>query len=108
MCVQIVQSFKITTACVLCIGPLLESVFSGMIRSDDLRWRGKEGAYGHGSSNRTPKPSGVVSSEGYKAGGSDALPVPLQPLHLTQKSVAVSAEEPQCEDGQNASSEISI
>ncbi|KAM0805069.1 hypothetical protein BDR22DRAFT_484555 [Usnea florida] len=79
-----------------------------MIRSDDLRRRGKEGAQGHGSSNRTLSHSGVISSEGYRAGGSDALPVPLQPLRLTQTSVAVSAEGPKCEDGQNTSSEVPI
>lgn len=108
VCAQIVQSLSLTTACVLYIGPLLDSVASGMIRSDDLRRRGKEGAYGYGSSNRTPKPSDLISSEGSRAGGSDALPVPLQPLHLAQTSVAVSAEEPQWEDGQSTSSQIPI
>ena len=46
---QIVQNLSIITACVPYLKPLLESLESGMIRSDDLRRRGKDGEYLSGS-----------------------------------------------------------
>ena len=50
---QTVQSLSIITACVPCLKPFLESLESGMLRSDDLRRRGLSGAYGYGSHNLT-------------------------------------------------------
>ncbi|KAL8726982.1 MAG: hypothetical protein Q9166_006345 [cf. Caloplaca sp. 2 TL-2023] len=48
---QGVQSLSIITACVPCLKPFLESLESGMLRSDDLRRRGMGGVYGYGSHN---------------------------------------------------------
>lgn len=48
---EIVQSLSIITACVPCLKPFVESLESGMIRSDDLRRRGIGGIYGFGSHN---------------------------------------------------------
>ncbi|KAI4234235.1 MAG: hypothetical protein LQ349_003911 [Xanthoria aureola] len=50
---QTVQSLSIITACVPCLKPFLESLESGMLRTDDLRRRGMNGAYGYGSHNLT-------------------------------------------------------
>ena len=46
---QTVQSLSIITACIPCLKPFLESLESGMLRIDDLRRRGANGAYGYGS-----------------------------------------------------------
>ena len=51
LCAQIVQSLSIITACIPCLKPFLESLESGMLRSDDLRRRGMNGVYGYGSHN---------------------------------------------------------
>ncbi|KAL9599547.1 MAG: hypothetical protein Q9219_003791 [cf. Caloplaca sp. 3 TL-2023] len=59
---EIVQSFSIITACVPCLKPLLESLESGMLRSDDLRRRGLGGVYGYNS-----QPLSELSSS--KSGG---------------------------------------
>ncbi|KAL8783596.1 MAG: hypothetical protein Q9213_004525 [Squamulea squamosa] len=50
---QTVQSLSIITACIPCLKPFLESLESGMLRSDDLRRRGIGGVYGYGSHNLT-------------------------------------------------------
>lgn len=105
---QTVQTLSITTACLLYIGPLLDSVASGMIRSDDLRRRGKGSAYGYGSSNGAARHSHLVSSESSKGDGFGASTVPLQALHLTQSLATVHAEEGQWEDGQSTSSQAAI
>lgn len=105
---QIVQTLSITTAGLLYVGPLLDSVAPGMIRSDDLRRRGKGSAYGYGSSNGAARHSHLVSSEGSKSGGFGALTVPLQALHPTQSLATVHAEEGQWEDGQSASSQVAM
>ncbi|KAI4267971.1 MAG: hypothetical protein L6R38_008012 [Xanthoria sp. 2 TBL-2021] len=49
---QTVQSLSIITACIPCLKPFLESLESGMLRTD-LRRRGMNGAYGYGSHNLT-------------------------------------------------------
>ncbi|KAI4169554.1 MAG: hypothetical protein LQ343_005634 [Gyalolechia ehrenbergii] len=46
---ETVQSLSIITACIPCLKPFLESLESGMLRSDDLRRRGMGGIYGYGS-----------------------------------------------------------
>ncbi|KAL8668431.1 MAG: hypothetical protein Q9168_006937 [Polycauliona sp. 1 TL-2023] len=51
ICAQAVQSLSIVTACIPCLKPFLESLESGMLRVDDLRRRGMNGAYGYGSHN---------------------------------------------------------
>lgn len=50
---QMVQSLSIITACIPSLKPFLESLESGMLRSDDLRRRGMGGVYGYGSHNLT-------------------------------------------------------
>ena len=50
LCNQLVQNLGIITACVPYIKPFLESLESGMIRTDDLRRRGVTAAYGYDSS----------------------------------------------------------
>ncbi|KAL8695664.1 MAG: hypothetical protein Q9224_003251 [Gallowayella concinna] len=50
---QMVQSLSIITACIPSLKPFLESLESGMLRSDDLRRRGIGGVYGYGSHNLT-------------------------------------------------------
>ncbi|KAL8770841.1 MAG: hypothetical protein Q9209_003492 [Squamulea sp. 1 TL-2023] len=50
---QTVQSLSIITACIPCLKPFLESLESGMLRSDDLRRRGMGGVCGYGSHNLT-------------------------------------------------------
>ena len=42
ICTQITQCLSISCACVLYLKPLLESVESGFIRSDDMRRRGSD------------------------------------------------------------------
>ncbi|KAL8799332.1 MAG: hypothetical protein Q9182_005976 [Xanthomendoza sp. 2 TL-2023] len=39
VCTQVVQSLNVITACVPHLKPFFDSLESGMIRSDDLRWR---------------------------------------------------------------------
>ncbi|KAK0510420.1 hypothetical protein JMJ35_006852 [Cladonia borealis] len=70
MCNQLVQNLGIITACVPYIKPFLESLESGMIRTDDLRRRGVTAAYGYKSSrsddSRHPGSATASSSPSYK------------------------------------------
>ncbi|KAL9023803.1 MAG: hypothetical protein Q9196_006963 [Gyalolechia fulgens] len=49
LCAETVQSLSIITACIPCMKPFLESLESGMLRSDDLRRRGMGGSNSYGS-----------------------------------------------------------
>ncbi|KAL9118548.1 MAG: hypothetical protein Q9187_004904 [Circinaria calcarea] len=55
ICAQLVQSLSIVTACIPYLKPFLQSLESGMIRSDDLRRRGMNGTpqYGTAHSQRS-------------------------------------------------------
>ncbi|KAK3172404.1 hypothetical protein OEA41_005725 [Lepraria neglecta] len=71
LCNQLVQNIGIVTACVPYIKPFLESLESGMIRTDDLRRRGVvTSAYGYSSFSKTSggRPAGppAASSSSYK------------------------------------------
>lgn len=48
LCNQFVQNLGIVVSCIPYIKPLLESLESGMIRTDDLRRLGMTGVYGYG------------------------------------------------------------
>ena len=62
LCNQLVQNLGIITACIPYIKPFLESLESGMIRTDDLRRRGVTAAYGYTSDNSRPHGSASTSS----------------------------------------------
>ena len=63
MCNQLVQNLGIITACVPYIKPFLESLESGMIRTDDLRRRGVTAAYGYNSDRSgNDRPFGSASA----------------------------------------------
>lgn len=49
LCAEIVQCSSTVTACIPYLKPFLESLQSGMIRSDDLKRRGMDGSYGNSS-----------------------------------------------------------
>ena len=61
LCNQLVQDLSIITACVPYIKPFLESLESGMIRTDDLRRRGVTAAYGYNSSRSGSRSASSVS-----------------------------------------------
>ena len=68
MCNQLVQNLGIITACVPYIKPFLESLESGMIRTDDLRRRGVTAAYGYNASNsENSRPHGSASPSSYSS-----------------------------------------
>ncbi|RDL32063.1 uncharacterized protein BP5553_09465 [Venustampulla echinocandica] len=48
ICTQLMQCLSIGTACIPYLRPFLDSLESGLLRSDDLRRRGMVGAYGYG------------------------------------------------------------
>ena len=52
LCDQLVQNIGIITACMPYIKPFIESLESGMIRTDDLRRRGLTTPYGYGFSSK--------------------------------------------------------
>ncbi|KAL8725749.1 MAG: hypothetical protein Q9166_007149 [cf. Caloplaca sp. 2 TL-2023] len=55
VCTQVVQSLSIITACVPYLKPFFDSLESGMIRSDDLRWcRGPDHVYTPSRSRHSP------------------------------------------------------
>ncbi|KAI4231320.1 MAG: hypothetical protein L6R40_007765 [Gallowayella cf. fulva] len=55
VCTQVVQSLSIMTACVPYLKPFFDSLESGMIRSDDLRWRrGPDSLYTPSRSIQSP------------------------------------------------------
>ena len=64
ICTQLMQSVSITTACIPQLRPFLDSLESGLIRSDDFRRRGMTWKYGNGDSNvgSTPNKKYFVSS----------------------------------------------
>ena len=51
ICTQLMQSVSITTACIPQFRPFLDSLESGLIRSDDFRRRGMTWKYGNGDSH---------------------------------------------------------
>ncbi|KAI9881206.1 MAG: hypothetical protein M1830_007184 [Pleopsidium flavum] len=51
LCTQVVQNMSIITACIPYLKPFLESLESGMMRSDDLRRRGIEGINGYSTAS---------------------------------------------------------
>ena len=52
ICTQIIQCLSILSACVLYLKPLLDSVESGFIRSDDMRRRGSDYKSGGSTTRR--------------------------------------------------------
>ena len=52
ICTQIIQCLSISSACVLYLKPLLDSVESGFIRSDDMRRRGSDYKSGGSTTRR--------------------------------------------------------
>ncbi|KAL8688765.1 MAG: hypothetical protein Q9224_004804 [Gallowayella concinna] len=55
VCTQVVQSLNVITACVPHLKPFFDSLESGMIRSDDLRWRrGPDSPYTPSRSIQSP------------------------------------------------------
>jgi hypothetical protein len=53
LCTQLMLCLSISTACIPYLRPFLDSLESGLLRSDDLRRRGMEGSYGYG--NKKPE-----------------------------------------------------
>ena len=75
LCVQLVQSLSIITACLPYLKPFFASLQTGMIRNDDLRRRngGKaSGYYDSGKSPSRPLQLDVMDSLGVKYGKSRA------------------------------------
>ena len=107
LCTQIVQACSIATACVLYLRPLLESLESGLIRSDDLRRRGLEGTDGYGTSKGTRKGSSLRPCD---SAHGDTIPLPsaLRPLRNVGNTTTTLAEDLPWEDGQSATSRTRI
>ena len=75
LCNQIVQNIGIITACVPYTKPFLESLESGMIRTDDLRRRGLTTAYGYSSSSNS---SGGKTASAYVSSHQGSSQQPLR------------------------------
>ena len=104
---QIVQALSITTACLMYLRPFLESLESGLIRSDDLRRTGMVGSYGYGSSHNTKERSKNISTgSGNRAGILSSIA--LQPLQLGENTTQTQTTERPWEDGQSDSSQTRI
>ena len=54
ICTQIIQCLSICSACFLYLKPLLDSVESGFIRSDDIRRRGSDYIFDGASTRKIP------------------------------------------------------
>ena len=54
ICTQIIQCLSICSTCFLYLKPLMDSVQSGFIRSDDIRRRGSDYISGGASTKRNP------------------------------------------------------
>ena len=109
LCTQAVQALSITTACIPYLRPFLESLESGLLRSDDLRRRGEK-ACGYGTSKSAGKNSNLVSqvSSRRPTVADVALSVPLRPLRDIENTTTVHAETSQWEDAQSTSSQTRI
>ena len=107
LCTQIVQALSITTACIMYLRPFLESLESGLIRSDDLRRSGMEGIYGYRASKSTKKGSNPIS---WGSENRAVIPssIPLRPLQDVQNTTTVRTEDSQWEDGQSENSQTRI
>lgn len=109
LCTQIVQALSITAACILYLGPFLESLESGMIRSDDLRRNGLGVTYGSGTSKGTRKCFNLVSLSP-KSSSRAVIPssIPLRPLQDVENTATVETEESHWKDGQSETSQTRI
>ncbi|KAL8932201.1 MAG: hypothetical protein Q9211_006463 [Gyalolechia sp. 1 TL-2023] len=123
LCAETVQSLSIITACIPCMKPFLESLESGMLRSDDLRRRGMGGSNSYGSHHLSDlsKSSGksMSKSSGKSNGKKDKSPYSPTPSNnnkyfkaLPNVSTVVSVngtedrERGRDSDSQNSSSRI--
>lgn len=73
ICTQIIQCLSISCSCCLYLKPFLDSVESGLIRSDDMRRRGSDYTPGGASTKMKPlsKPCYAANIEGGPAGTRD-------------------------------------
>ena len=102
---QVVQTTSFISACVPYLRPFLESLESGMIRSDDLRRRGMEGYYGYGDPSKNDSTS---ADQRYYPGMKGSLSTPLQNLREVVNTATVRSEAPQWEDRHSTSSQARI
>lgn len=109
---QIVLTVSITTACIPYLRPFLDSVESGLLRSDDLRRRGLEGSYGYKSqpsrkSSSVPLSTVKSKRSETKVPTSDN-PIPLRPAQDNAAVTTVQADISGWEDAQSTSSQSRI
>ena len=106
LCTQAVQAASLTAACIPHLRPFLESLESGMIRSDDLRRRGIDRSYGYGDSSA--KGSTVANNRSKGKATAVSSFVPLNSIHDSVNTATVRAEGPQWDDAQSTSSQTRI
>ncbi|KAH8660814.1 hypothetical protein BGZ60DRAFT_530820 [Tricladium varicosporioides] len=107
---QLMQCLSITTACIPYLRPFLDSLESGLLRSDDLRRRGMSGGGGytgsgsHGSSQKHPS---IPSKNGTRTGTSTDE-VPLRPAGNAKSITQVHAEPNHAWDEESTSTRAEI
>ena len=105
LCTQVVQAASFISACVPYLRPFLESLESGMIRSDDLRRRGMGGSYGYGDSSQKGNSSVKQKSQPRTK---ETSFIPLQDLSGSRNTTTVQSDVPQWEDRTSTSSQTRI
>ena len=106
LCTQTVLVFNLITASVPYLRPFLESLESGMLRSDDLRRRGMDDAYGSSSSSSRKK--SIFTRKGSDTVGNVVPAITLRPLNGTKHTATVETEPWRGDDVQSTSSQTRI
>lgn len=104
---QVVQTLSITTACLMYLKPFLESLESGLLRSDDLRRRGIDGDYIYASSKSGSRKNSAFKSL-HSTVTTNTPSITLQPLKNTNTVTTVHAREQPWDDVLSTSSQTQI
>ena len=106
LCTQTVLTFNLVTASIPYLRPFLESLESGMLRSDDLRRRGLDDSYG--SSMSGSRKRSIFTLKGSDPVGNVVPAIALRPLNGTKHTATVETEPWRGDDVQSTSSQTRI
>ena len=106
LCTQTVLMFNLLTASIPYMRPFLESLESGMLRSDDLRRRGLDDSYG--SSSTGSRKRSIFTLNGPHSIGNVVPAIALRPLNGTKHTAMVETEPWRGDDVQSTSSQTRI